>query len=63
MKVIEKGTDRRAEVHNYVEGTVAALAEYGEYIDPRDKAICCYVPRRRRSQAQVWRQVLRYCGY
>jgi hypothetical protein len=43
MKVIEKSTDRRAEVHMYVEGKVPALAEYGEYIDPKDKAICCYV--------------------
>ncbi|KAI4951096.1 hypothetical protein J4E91_003801 [Alternaria rosae] len=43
MKVIEKGSDRRAQVHVYVEGRVAPLEEYGEYIDPRDKAICCYV--------------------
>jgi hypothetical protein len=43
MKVIEKGTNRKAEVHVYVEGKVPALAEYGGYIDPKDKAICCYV--------------------
>jgi hypothetical protein len=44
MKVIEKGTDRRAEVHIYVGEQVDALGEYGEYIDLKDKAICCYVP-------------------
>jgi hypothetical protein len=44
MKVTEKGTDRRAEAHIYVEGQVPELEEYGEYIDPIDKAICCYVP-------------------
>jgi hypothetical protein len=44
MKVIEKATDRRAEVHVYVEGKVGALGEYGEYIDATDKAVCCYVP-------------------
>jgi len=43
MKVIETDSDRRAQVHVYVDGRVAALEEYGEYIDPRDKAICCYV--------------------
>ncbi|KAF1914952.1 hypothetical protein BDU57DRAFT_308819 [Ampelomyces quisqualis] len=44
MKVVEKGTDRFAEVHVYVEGNVKSLGEYGEYIDAKDKAICCYVP-------------------
>lgn len=44
MKVVEKDTDRQAEVHVCVEGTVNALPEYGEYVDSRDKAICCYVP-------------------
>jgi hypothetical protein len=44
MKVIEKATDRKAEAHVYVEGRVLALEEYGEYVDPIDKAICCYVP-------------------
>ena len=44
MKVIETGTDRKAEVHIYVDGEVDALGEYGEYIDPKDRAICCYVP-------------------
>jgi hypothetical protein len=44
MKVTEKGTDRRAEAHIYVEGQVPELEEYGVYIDPIDKAICCYVP-------------------
>jgi hypothetical protein len=44
MKVVEKSTDRRAEAHIYVEGNVNKLKEYGEYIDPIDKAICCYVP-------------------
>ncbi|KAL6708696.1 hypothetical protein ACN47E_002392 [Coniothyrium glycines] len=44
MKVQEKGTDRRAEVHINIDGQVEALEEYGEYIDANDKAICCYVP-------------------
>jgi hypothetical protein len=44
MKVIEEGTDRHAEVHLYVEERVEALAEYGQYIDAKDKAICAYVP-------------------
>jgi hypothetical protein len=43
MKVIEKGTDRKAEVNIFVEGQLSALEEYGEYIDPRDNAICAYV--------------------
>ena len=44
MKVVENATDRRAESHIYVEGRVDPLEEYGQYIDPKDKAICCYVP-------------------
>ncbi|KAJ4984490.1 hypothetical protein SVAN01_10042 [Stagonosporopsis vannaccii] len=44
MRVIEKGTDRMAEAHIYVEGQVNALEEYGQYTDTHDKAICCYVP-------------------
>ena len=43
MKVQEKGTDRKAEVHLHVHETVDDLQEYGEYVDPVDKAICCYV--------------------
>jgi len=43
MKVIERGSDRRAQVNIYVDGQVAALEEYDQYIDPRDNAICCYV--------------------
>ncbi|RYN17265.1 hypothetical protein AA0113_g11986 [Alternaria arborescens] len=43
MKVVEKDSDRIAEVNVFVEGQVPALKEYGKYIDPRDKAICCYV--------------------
>jgi len=44
MKVVEKNCDRRAEAHIYIEEKVDALEEYGEYIETRDKAICCYVP-------------------
>lgn len=44
MKVVEKDTDRKAEVHVYVNGSIKALEEYGEYVDGRDLAICCYVP-------------------
>ncbi|KAI4642407.1 hypothetical protein J4E93_007555 [Alternaria ventricosa] len=44
MRVIEKDTDRKAQVNIFVKGQVQALEEYGEYVDPRDNAICCYVP-------------------
>lgn len=44
MKVQEKETDRRAELHVYAQEQVDALAEYGQYIDPVDHAICAYVP-------------------
>jgi len=44
MRVLEKDTDRKAQVNIYVKGQVQALKEYGEYVDPRDNAICCYVP-------------------
>ncbi|KAH7401836.1 hypothetical protein DE146DRAFT_631127 [Phaeosphaeria sp. MPI-PUGE-AT-0046c] len=44
MRVIEKGTDRTAVVNINVDGRVKPLEEYGEYVDPDDKAICCYVP-------------------
>jgi hypothetical protein len=44
MKVAERASGRRAEVHVYVEGRINALEEFGEYIDAKDKAICCYVP-------------------
>ncbi|KAF2708572.1 hypothetical protein K504DRAFT_380565 [Pleomassaria siparia CBS 279.74] len=43
MKVIEKGTDRKAEVHMFVEGSVAELDEYAERVNPVDKAIECFV--------------------
>jgi hypothetical protein len=44
MKVQEKGTDRRAELHMHVQEKVEELPEYGQYVDPDDQAICCYVP-------------------
>ncbi|KAK7184156.1 hypothetical protein DPSP01_001206 [Paraphaeosphaeria sporulosa] len=44
MKVDEKGTDRRAELHIHKHEQVEELAEYGQYIDPDDAAVCCYVP-------------------
>lgn len=44
MKVMEKDTDRKAEIHVHVEGQLEALEEYGEYIDTNDKAFCSYVP-------------------
>ncbi len=44
MRVSENDTDRKAEVHLHKEGKVPPLAEYGEYIDEKDGAICCYVP-------------------
>lgn len=44
MKVEEKGSDRHAELHIHKHEQVEELAEYGQYIDPYDGAICCYVP-------------------
>ncbi|KZM20962.1 uncharacterized protein EKO05_0008450 [Ascochyta rabiei] len=43
MKVAETGTDRTASAHIYVDGRVKPLEEYGQYIDARDNAVCCYV--------------------
>jgi hypothetical protein len=44
MRVMEKATDRMADIHVHVEGQLNDLEEYGEYVDATDKAICCYVP-------------------
>ncbi|KAF2134308.1 hypothetical protein P153DRAFT_428111 [Dothidotthia symphoricarpi CBS 119687] len=44
MKVAEPKSDRKCDVHLHVHGKVEALKEYGEYIDPIDNAICCFVP-------------------
>lgn len=44
MKVQEKGSDRVAEVHLHASGAPHDIAEYGQYEDPVDKALCCYVP-------------------
>lgn len=44
MKVVENNSDRKAEVHLYALGSPNPLDEYGEYVDPVDHAICCYVP-------------------
>ncbi|KAF3006052.1 hypothetical protein E8E13_010891 [Curvularia kusanoi] len=44
MKVTEQGTDRTADAHIRVGGKIPVLREYGQYIDTRDGAICCYVP-------------------
>ncbi|KAF2281026.1 uncharacterized protein EI97DRAFT_18651 [Westerdykella ornata] len=44
MKVVEKNSDRRAEVNIYAAGFAKPLDEYGEYIDPTDNAVCCFVP-------------------
>jgi hypothetical protein len=53
MKALENDTDRQAEVHLHVEGKVEPLAEYGEYIDPSDNAICCYVPIEEGHQVKI----------
>ena len=53
MKVVEKDTNRRAQVNVYVEAKLEALSEYGEYIDARDKAICCYVPLEEGHQVKI----------
>lgn len=44
MKVFEKETDRKANAHIFALGRVKELEEYGQYVDPVDKALCCYVP-------------------
>ncbi|KAF2105260.1 hypothetical protein BDV96DRAFT_655798 [Lophiotrema nucula] len=43
MKVVEKDTDRKAEVHLWAQGDDKALDEYGEDFD-EDGALVCYVP-------------------
>lgn len=43
MRVIEKDTDRWAEVHIGVQGIDGAREEYGEEFD-EDGALACYVP-------------------
>ena len=43
MKVAESDTNRTAEVHICVEGRLDPLEEYGQYVDPTDGALCCYV--------------------
>jgi hypothetical protein len=44
MKVIEKDTNRSAQVHLHALGVVNPLDEYGEWVDPADNALCCFVP-------------------
>lgn len=46
MKVIEKATERGAEMHLHVQSkteSINPLDEYGEYVDV-DGAVCCFVP-------------------
>ena len=43
MKAQEKDSDRRANVHVHVQEQVEELAEYGQYVDPVDGALCCYI--------------------
>lgn len=43
MKAQEKDSDRRAEIHVHVQEQVEELAEYGQYVDPMDGALCCYI--------------------
>jgi hypothetical protein len=44
MKVKEDGSDREVEAHIHIDGKIPGLEEYGEYVDPKDNAICCYIP-------------------
>ncbi|KAF2650841.1 hypothetical protein K491DRAFT_761458 [Lophiostoma macrostomum CBS 122681] len=44
MKVVEKGTNRWAQVHLHARGVVNPLDEFGEWVDPTDDALCCFVP-------------------
>ncbi|KAF2876463.1 hypothetical protein BDV95DRAFT_650561 [Massariosphaeria phaeospora] len=53
MKVQEKDADRKAEAHVLVEGQVAELPEYGEYIDKEDHAVCCFVPVEPRMKLKI----------
>ena len=52
MKVIEEGTDRSAEMHFHVHGSVVPLTEYGEYV-ASDYAVCCYVPVEEGEQPKI----------
>lgn len=53
MRVREKGSDREAEVHLNSLGSVNELEEFCQYVDPVDKAICCYVPVEKGSVIRV----------
>jgi hypothetical protein len=44
MRVEEKDSDRKLEVHLHQQGKVQELEEFGQFVDPVDNAICCYVP-------------------
>jgi hypothetical protein len=54
MKVAEKESDRTAEVHLRAGAIVDPLAEFGEYVDPDDGAICCYVPVPVEEKQKIW---------
>ncbi|KAH8731445.1 hypothetical protein GQ44DRAFT_698757 [Phaeosphaeriaceae sp. PMI808] len=44
MRVTEEESDRETGVYIHPKGSTKALSEYGEYVDPKDKAICCSIP-------------------
>ncbi|OAL53333.1 hypothetical protein IQ07DRAFT_597652 [Pyrenochaeta sp. DS3sAY3a] len=44
MKVFEPNSDRKAEVYLQITGKPYPVQEYGHYVDPETKALCCYVP-------------------
>ncbi|KAF1971191.1 hypothetical protein BU23DRAFT_570182 [Bimuria novae-zelandiae CBS 107.79] len=44
MKVQEKNSDRRAEVHVHVQEKLDKLPEFGQYVEAVDGALCCYIP-------------------
>lgn len=53
MKVIEKGTDRSANVHLLRHQRVPPLDEYGEFVNSDDKAIECFVPVEEGQQIKI----------
>jgi hypothetical protein len=53
MKVKEKNSNRRCEVHLYSLGSTKPLDEFGEYVDPNDGAVCCFVPVEERQKIKI----------
>ncbi|KAF2644153.1 hypothetical protein P280DRAFT_392960 [Massarina eburnea CBS 473.64] len=44
MKAQEKRTDRKVHLNVHATGQISPLMEFGQYVDPADGALCCYIP-------------------